>query len=233
MEQPLGDKSSGMTVLFISDGETVLADAMTSLVERDFGFTVVGRATTLRGALDLIKESSPDLVMCGTGFPEVSPEGLATAIEAEMGRKVPVLVLTRSDDPSALVDALRGPVAGYLFMSGTSSQQLLTAMKAATQGLVILGPGVREKLANSLIDWASTSGRSVPSAPLTGREQKVLEGLMQGLTNREIARRLSISVRTVQIHVTNLRLKLDARSRTELVVRGLQLAKALSSPASP
>lgn len=216
--------SPSMSVLLISDGDTVLADAMVSLLEKTFGFTVVGTVTTMKDAIEAVKASRPDVVLCGTGYPQLTPRSLASAIVNEVGVEVPVLVVGRSNAPSEIVDALRGPVAGYLIIGETSSKMLVDAMRAATQGFVVLGPGVRKRLAESLIDWTSAGGPLSRSTPLTERERKVLEGLMHGQTNKRIASDLSISVRTVQIHVTNLLTKLGAQSRTELIVRSMQLA---------
>ncbi|GGL13621.1 helix-turn-helix transcriptional regulator [Mangrovihabitans endophyticus] len=156
-----------------------------------------------------------DLVMPGQSGEEV----LARLRAERFATRVRVLILTAWEDEDAVRRALTGGAYGYLPKASTAAQ-LATAVRAVADGLVALVPGVRS--------GPGTADRR-PLGRLTAREEDVLRLLGTGSSNREIARRLGLSERTVKIHVSAVFGKLGVRSRTQAAL----LAESYLADARP
>jgi DNA-binding NarL/FixJ family response regulator len=126
-----------------------------------------------------------------------------------------VLVLTMVDDDDTVLAAMRVGARGYL-LKGAGQDQLVGALRAVAEGGAVFGPGV----ARSVL---AGRARTDPASRLTDREAEILALLADGRTNAEIARELSVSLKTVQNHVSRILVKLQVRDRTQAAfrVRGL------------
>jgi NarL family two-component system response regulator LiaR len=146
----------------------------------------------------------------------------------ELARELPdteVLILTSALDEERLVAAVRAGAIGYL-LKDTTAEELRRAIIAAAAGQVQLSPAVAASLLRGVRAPA-------PTEPLTERENAVLRLLSVGLSNKEIALRLSIGEQTVKTHVHNLLSKLGVSSRTQAALYGSRAGLVDHEPDSP
>jgi DNA-binding NarL/FixJ family response regulator len=134
---------------------------------------------------------------------------------------VAVLVLTAYDNDQYVFAFLEAGAAGYL-LKDVHAEELVKALRAVSLGESVLHPAIARKVIDR---FARLSGRRAPTDPphqLTERELEVLQSAARGLSNREMALELSISVRTVQTHLSNIFSKMGVGSRIEAVIRALK-----------
>ena len=205
-----------MIRVLVGSADALAAAGLRSLLSVVPDFEMVGQGVGATRAAALAAQSAPDVLVYdggsgGNTLPELLSElrgrGVATA----------VLWLSIPTDGIAVAVALRHGVRGYLPRT-SPPEDLEAAIRALADGLVVLHPTVAGLLADQfaavpLIDAGP------PEEPLTAREREVLQLLAQGLANKQIAQRLSISEHTVKFHVAEVMAKLGAASRTEAVTR--------------
>ncbi|MGH3909525.1 MAG: LuxR C-terminal-related transcriptional regulator, partial [Pseudonocardiaceae bacterium] len=167
--------------------------------------TVVGEAADGRECVELAQLLAPDVVLLDLRRPD--NDGVA-ALHGLRERDVPtrVLVLTSFTEPAAVLPAVRAGAAGYVYKD-IDPPALATAIRAVHAGHVLLNPDVARLL---------TAGDVQPTgARLTAREREVLGELAHGRSNREIARTLTLSEKTVKTHVSAVLSKLGVADRTQ------------------
>jgi DNA-binding NarL/FixJ family response regulator len=192
---------------------------------------VIGEAADGREAVAQAQALRPDVVVMDVQMPVLDGIAATRAIRAELP-EVAVLGITGYDSPDYLVAMLDAGAAGYL-VKGASGAELAAAVRAIARGEWVLPA---EVAARALLQ---TAGRSVAERHggarplLSERELEVLGEAARGLPNKEIARRLSLSVRTVHTHLGNIFAKLGVGSRTEAVLLALRRGwVALGEPES-
>jgi DNA-binding NarL/FixJ family response regulator len=189
-------------VLIIADDPLARAGLAALLADQD-GCTVVGQVAGDDPALDVYR---PDALIWDLGW-DPDPAALP-----DLDSGPPVVALL--PDPTQAADAWAAGARGLLLRSA-SAAHLVTAVAAVCQGLAVLDPA----LAGAL----PLDRPRPPQADLTPREVEVLRLLVQGLSNKAIARTLSISEHTVKFHINAILGKLHAQSRTEAVVHAIRL----------
>lgn len=174
---------------------------------------MLGAARDSTEALELSLQLRPDLVLMDISMPGAG--GIETTRKLkERLPSVRVLILTIHEDKSLLREAIQGGADGYILKRAVESE-LITAIQAVMRGDLYVHPAMTRVL---LAEQPSTkSSASDPVEPLTNREIEVLKLIVQGHTNRQMADRLNLSVRTVETHRANIMGKLGLRSRVELV----------------
>jgi DNA-binding NarL/FixJ family response regulator len=175
---------------------------------------VVGEASDGAELLALVATCSPDVVLTDLSMPRMTG---AAAID-ELTRRHPgvgVLVLTMHEDDASLFGALRAGARGYL-LKGADREEIVRAVLTVADGDAVYGGAV----ARRVIDSLSGAGARAPVFPeLTGREREVLELLAAGLRTFQIARRLTLSEKTVRNHVSAVLTKLQVPDRAAAVAR--------------
>ncbi len=205
-----------MVRIVIADDHGVVRDGLTALLEEEPGWTVVGTAADGQEALELIRRLRPDLALLDITMPGMS--GLEVArIAARELPQVRILILTMHEEEAFFFEALRAGAAGYV-LKGAGSEELLSALHAVLEGGVYLPP----KLAALLVQDYLEGPREGGTDPLTPREREIVRLIAQGLTNRQIAERLVLSLNTVKTHRLNIYRKLGLQSRSELVAYALR-----------
>ncbi|MCL6554564.1 MAG: response regulator transcription factor [Firmicutes bacterium] len=202
-------------VLIVDDHEVVRVGVRT-LVDRHPDLTVVGEAASGSEAVDAARHLQPDVVVMDISLPGIS------GIEAtrQICRALPataVLGLTIHDDPHLLFRLLDAGASGYV-LKQAAAEDLVLAIRQVAAGRVFLSPRTAAVVAHDVVDEAarSAAGRALLDG-LTARERDVLVLLAEGLTTREIARRLRISPKTVQSHREHIMTKLNLHRRAALV----------------
>jgi DNA-binding NarL/FixJ family response regulator len=163
-------------------------------------------------ALERIAVQEPDVILMDLHLADGDNGVEATRQIRELYPEVGILVLTMFDDADTVAAAVRAGARGYILKTATGDE-LIAAVRAVAAGYALFDPDIAEKLAESL----SNSGKPPPSDNLTSREREVLALVADGLDNRQIARRLFISDKTVRNHVSALFSKLGVTSRAAAV----------------
>jgi DNA-binding NarL/FixJ family response regulator len=214
-----------MTIrLLLVDDQALFREGLRILLSVHADLEVVGEAADGKEAVELTADLKPDVALMDLRMPVL--DGVeATRLIRQEHAQTAVIVLTTFDDDEDVFEALRAGAAGYL-LKDVSSEKLVEAIRAAAQGGSFLQPSVAAKVIAEFTRISSQPAK--PEAqplvePLSEREMEILAIMATGATNREIAGQLYITEGTVKNHVTNILGKLDARDRTQAVVKAQQL----------
>lgn len=191
------------------DDHPVLRAGLAELVHGAPDMEVVGTASNGVEAVELCRRERPDVVLMDLQMPEGDGISATRAIVGE-GLGADVLVLTSYSDGPRILAALDAGALGYL-LKDSDPEQVLDGIRAVSRGDSPLHPRAARELITS-----RTSGP--PPAQLTPREAEVLRLVRDGLTNKQIARRLGISERTVKAHLTSVFTRIGVADRTQAAV---------------
>lgn len=206
--------------LVIADDYELARAGLRAMLTGQRGLEVIGEASNGREALELCRRLQPDLALIDVRMPEL--DGLATcqAIKQECPA-TSVILITIHENPEYLREALKAGAAGYV-LKDISQHELLTSVQSVLRGESMLNKEMVIRLLQHLA--SETPHQEEPLASrLSPRERDVLQLLMQGQTNREIAQNLIVSVSTVKIHVEHILAKLGVSDRTQAAVRAVEL----------
>src|SRR5262245_57650661 len=178
---------------------------------------IVGEARDGRRAVDLVRKLKPDLLLMDVSMPDMNGFD-ATRRVHEIEPSVKILILTMHDEEELVARCLEAGAAGYI-MKDASASQLLYAIETVQKGERYLSPAVLKKV----VDGYVGNKRPMTSYDrLSPREREILKLLAEGLSVKEIAARLNLSVKTVDVHKYNLMKKIDVHDRTELIKYAIQ-----------
>jgi two-component system response regulator DegU len=211
-----------MTIrLLLADDHTMVRQTMRRSMEAE-GFEIVGEAGDGEEAVRLAEELRPDVVLMDVSMPVL--DGIqATRLVRERAAGVQVVVLTMHADRDVVRRALRAGAVGYLTKDCTV-EEVGEAVRLAATGDSALSPGLAESMLQELRRAPSTWGGEGDAEPvISKREEEVLQLIASGATPAEIADRLFISVKTVKNHLSSIYQKLDARDRTQAVLKGVRM----------
>jgi len=205
---------SGTIRVVVVDDHDMLRSGLSVFLRTCEDLELVGEATNGSEAVNICDSLHPDVVLMDLIMPEM--DGV-TAIRTIRKRhpEIRFLVLTSFDDAELVQTALQAGAIGYL-LKNVSVDELANAIRAAYEGKTTLS----HEAAQALV--STTHRPTANSYQLTGREQEVLGLMVKGLTNIEIAERLTISRFTVKKHVSNILAKLGTASRIEAVALAIQ-----------
>lgn len=196
----------------IADDHHLVRDGIRALLERADDIEVVGEAVDGFEAVKLAREVTPDVMVMDITMPRCN--GIeATVVIRESLVDTEVVILSMHAEPALVRRAMQAGAKGYV-LKGSVTEELLLAVRAARRGATYLSPIASD----SILEASDASAeRAEGTGVLTARELEVLQLIGDGLTNRAIGSSLSISVKTVERHRTNLMAKLEAHSIVELM----------------
>ena len=207
----------------VADDFPLVRDAVAQVLDRDPGISVVGRAAGGEEALHMVAVHDPDVLILDLHMPDCGGIRVLERLR-EAGARTRVLMMTASESPESLMDAVNAGAQGYITKRSTGEEVRQAVITTHGDGSVI-----ESRMARHLLRHHS----SVASGDLTGvrpvlsdREQSILKLVADGLTDNEIGRQLYISQRTVQNHLTRIREKTGLRRRSELTRWAVQHAMA-------
>jgi two-component system, NarL family, response regulator NreC len=199
--------------ILIADDHGLMRAGLRAMLEDEPAMEVVGEASNGEEALHLAGQLKPDIVLLDIGMP--GGDGIeATRRLKVMAPQVQVLILTVYEEESLLREAIRAGASGYVIKRAVE-QDLIAAITAVSRGDMYIHPGVTRLLVKDLSSPAGPEKNAVE--PLTARELEVMDHIVRGYTNRQIAETLSISIRTVEGHRASIFGKLGVKNRVELI----------------
>ena len=200
--------ADGMTVLIVDD-HPVVRQGLRVLLEVHDGIEVAGEAADGEQALARAAELAPDVILLDLKLPGM--DGIAVLGELRArGIGARVLVLTSGNDPSQVSLALRSGASGFLYKD-VDPDALVRAIRSVHDGHLLFAPEAVGSLVRNGGGWNPVAGLDA----LTGREREVLAEIAKGRSNREIARALTVSEKTVKAHVSSVLAKLGVQDRTQ------------------
>ncbi|GAA1988259.1 response regulator transcription factor [Catenulispora subtropica] len=209
--------------VLIADDETLVRAGFRALIDAEPGMLVVGEAADGAAAVDLARDTRPDVVLMDIRMPGVDGLDATRRIAEDPGLAgVHVLILTTFDHDEYVIEALDAGAGGFL-IKNTDPGQLLQGIRVVAGGESLLSPGLTRRLIARLV--ARTPARRINSealAQLTEREREVAGLAAHGLSNDEIAAALVISRATAKTHISRAMVKLGARDRAQLVAVAYQ-----------
>jgi len=206
--------------ILLADDHAVVREGTKELLERQSDLEVIAEASDGKEAVQLAISEHPDVVIMDFAMPKLNGIEATRQIKA-ISPEIAVLVLSAYDSEQYVFAFLEAGAAGYL-LKDVHVDELVEAIRAIHAGESILHPTIARKVVNRFARSEKKSGPEESIDQLTERELEVLKLAAQGKSNREIACELSISIRTVQTHLSNAFSKMGVGSRTEAVVLSLR-----------
>jgi DNA-binding NarL/FixJ family response regulator len=208
-----------MTIrLMLADDHRMLREGLSRSMS-EHGFDVVGEARDGVEAVNMAYSLTPDVVLMDVSMPEM--DGVEACRQVRLavpGTKV--VMLTMHADQDVLANAIRAGACGYL-VKDCSTEEIADAVRMASNGDTALSP----QLAASMLDEV----RKLDMAPtredrvVTKREEEVLQLIADGCSTSEVAEQMYLSQKTVKNHLASIYQKLDARDRTQAVLRAVRM----------
>jgi len=212
----------GIRILLVDD-QRLMREGLRTLLELEPDMQVAGEADNGQAALETYERLQPTVVLMDIRMPGM--DGVeATRRLRDRWRDAKVIILTTFDDDEYIFEGLRAGALGYL-LKDVSGSELAEAIRKVAAGGALVEPSVARKV---LAEFARLAPPvRAPDAglpePLSSREREILALLSQGLSNREIATRLSLAEGTVKNHITTILQKLGVEDRTQAALRAREL----------
>lgn len=200
--------------VFFADDHELVREGLRSLVDSQSDMECVGEASDGRAAVEQVRKLLPDVAVLDVSMPGLNGLEAAKKIK-DSCPAVRLVTLTRHTDDGYLQQLLKAGVSGYV-LKQSASNVLLTALRAVAAGSLFLDPAITGKVIGNYVGKAAGLGPRTHNE-LSEREEEVLRMIAWGYSNKEIAARLDISVKTVEAHKANAMRKLDMRSRIDIV----------------
>ena len=200
---------TGQITVLIADDHPVVRQGLRVLLSVQDDIAVAGEAADGREAVDLAMELAPDVILLDLKLPGLDGLGVLAELR-DRGQPARVLVLTSTADPASVTLAMRAGAAGFLYKD-VDPDALVRAVRAVNDGNTLLAPEAAGLLVRSGASRDAVQGLGA----LTGREREVLAQIAEGRSNREIARLLRVSEKTVKTHVSSVLAKLGVADRTQ------------------
>lgn len=206
---------TGQIKILIVDDHQVVRMGMRTLLEHQGGLKIVGEAGTAAEAIEKAVALKPDLVLMDVRLPDESGIEACRRIRSAEP-KIHVIMLTSYSSDEAIFAAIMAGASGYL-LKRLDAEQLYKSIIAAGQGETLLDPTLSAAVVQRVKEICDGEpNRGVDS--LTEREREILKLIAEGLTNREIAGKVSLSEKTVRNHITTIFIKLGVSHRTQAAI---------------
>ncbi len=207
---------STIRILLVDDHPLVL-EGISARLESEVGIEVIGQANNGQQALEKAAELKPDVVLMDISMPVMNGLEAAERFKSDQP-DVRVLILSMHENREYIVKMIQSGAAGYV-LKDVSSDELIRAIQTVHQGGTYFSAGASEALFS---EFAKSDQPEKPDTGLTKREEMVLKLIAEGKVNKEVARALDISVRTVETHRQNIKQKLNIQTAAGLTKYALE-----------
>ncbi len=203
-----------MTKVAIVEDNRTTREGLETIVNLSTDFRCVGTCSTAEEALQKLPKLEPELVLMDIQLPSMSGVDCVERLKESMPG-VKAIMVTVYEDPDRIFRALRAGASGYLLKRSTP-EEVLNAMREVQQG----GGAMSGEIARKVIGYFREQATATAEVDqLTAREREVLDLVVHGLSNKEIAERLSVTVAAVRWHLKHIYHKLHVHSRTEAALK--------------
>jgi two-component system response regulator NreC len=202
--------------VLIADDHAIVRSGLTMLINAQADMEVIGTAADGREAYELAVQKQPHVVLMDLSMPPGENGLSATQRLKEAAPEINILILTMHDDEEYLFRVLQAGASGYVLKSAPDLD-LLTAIRTVHGGAAYLHPSATKSLIQEFLTRVQKGEDVETYHVLTDREQEILTLIAKGYSNKEIAERLVLSVKTVETHKAKIMEKLQLKTRPELV----------------
>lgn len=208
--------------VLIADDHLIVREGLQLILETADEFELVGEAADGAQAVQLANKLKPDVILMDLQMPHV--DGLTAIAQIRTQQPdIAIVILTTYNEDDRMIRGLRAGARGYL-LKDTDRETLLNTVRAAARGETLLKPEIMARvLAHADAVPASAPARTPAGTELTERERQVLELLVRGAQNKEIAFHLNIAERTVKAHLASIFNRLGVNSRTEAAALAVRM----------
>jgi DNA-binding NarL/FixJ family response regulator len=205
--------------VLLADDHRILREGIRALIDDQEDMQVVGEAEDGLETVKKVAKLQPDVVVMDIAMPLLNGLEATRQIRRDFPQ-VKVLILTMHDNEEYIRQVLAAGALGYV-LKDAAARDLLGAIRTVNQGEAVLSPAITRLVIEDYLRWGDIRPEDTTDG-LTAREREVLQLIAEGYTNKEIAGIMSLSVKTVQSHRTNLMNKLDLHDRGELIKYAIQ-----------
>ena len=205
--------------VLLADDHRILREGIRALIEDQEDMQVAGEAEDGLETVKKVAKLQPDVVVMDIAMPLLNGLEATRQIRRDFPQ-VKVLILTMHDNEEYIRQVLAAGALGYV-LKDAAARDLLGAIRTVNQGEAVLSPAITRLVIEDYLRWGDIRPEDTTDG-LTAREREVLQLIAEGYTNKEIAGIMSLSVKTVQSHRTNLMNKLDLHDRGELIKYAIQ-----------
>lgn len=214
--------------IMIADDQELIRESLSIILSQNADMEVTGLAENGAELLSLIKKAPPDIVLMDIRMPELDGVAATHAIK-EQWPQVRIIILTTFDDDEYVFNALKYGASGYL-LKGVSVAELSNAIRTVAHGGAMINPGIVTKVIHFFNQMAQSSVQqddaAIDAGSLSRTERNIALLVGHGLSNKEIAARLSLSEGTVRNGLSSALSKLGLRDRTQLAIWAVQTGLA-------
>lgn len=209
----------GIIRVLLADDHRILREGIRALIEDQGDMEVVAEAEDGQATVKMVAQLQPDVVVMDIAMPLLNGLEATRQIRRDFPQ-VKVLILTMHENEEYIRQVLAAGALGYV-LKDAAARDLLGAIRTVYQGEAVLSPAITRLVIEDYLRWGDIRPEDATDG-LTAREREILQLIAEGYTNKEIAGILSLSVKTVQSHRTNLMNKLDLHDRGELIKYAIQ-----------
>lgn len=206
----------------VVDDHPLLMEGLTALMQRKVGFSLAAAGSVASDIYSIAAKHRPDVMLVDLNMPGDAFQAIRDASKTVVDMKI--VVFTASTNTDHAIQALEAGAKGYV-LKGSTAHDLIEAIETTYRGEIYITPCFAAKVISALQSKALEK-KTDQNPKLSVREDQIVRLLMCGKQNREIARALSLSEKTVKGYMTNLMQKLNARNRLEVVIAAQRLSPA-------
>jgi two-component system response regulator NreC len=205
--------------ILLGDDHAILRQGLRLLLEAEPDFVIVGEASTGVEVMMKIDMLHPDVVVLDVGIPDLNGLEITRQIHQRY-QHTQVVILSMHAKEAYVLEALKNGASAYV-LKGSDANELIQAIRQAMQGIRYLSPPLSERAIEAYLEMIKDRGLD-PYDTLTNREREILHLVLESHSNSEIASRLMISPRTVEVHRAKMMHKLGLNSQVDLVRFAMQ-----------
>jgi DNA-binding NarL/FixJ family response regulator len=202
--------------ILIAEDHALLRSGIRTLLDREPDMQVIGEAATGEAAVQFVRERMPDVVLMDLNMP--GRGGLAAIAEiVQLSAAIKILVVTMHKTDEYIYETLRSGVVGYI-LKESAHDELVDAIRRVLEGKIYVSPEVSQAVISHMVSAPRNSEpERNPLGKLSERELEVFRLVAEGYANKQVARQLNLSVKTVEKHRSNVMRKLNLRNAANLV----------------